>query len=79
VGVRGRGRGCGEVAGCCEHGDVPWAAYNAGNVWTSRGTVSFSTRILLHAVSTRSVLDSRLLEADRNFVSRGFWTVSFDF
>lgn len=65
------------MAGCCEHGDEPWAAYNAGNVWTSRGTVSFSSRTLLHAVDNR--LDSRLLEAGRSFVSRGLRAVNFDF
>ena len=52
---------------------------------TSRGTVSFSSRTapcLCHETRNAtqdSVLDSRRLEADRSFVTWGFWAVSFDY
>jgi hypothetical protein len=39
--------GHGHMAGCYEHGNVP----SGSKRWTSRGTVSFSRRTLLHGVT----------------------------
>jgi hypothetical protein len=39
------------VTGCCEYGAEIWVSIKAGNVLSSRATISFSWRTMLHDIS----------------------------